>query len=75
MEVLEQVLPLYREKEFDFNVQHFHEKLPEEHGIQAALQVMKTALPQAGLVKRRNKRGSHRRRRARRPLSSEERFL
>ena len=25
---------LYREKYFDFNVRHFHEKLQEEHGIQ-----------------------------------------
>ena len=33
MEVLEKVLQLYREKYFDFNVQHFHEKLRREHGI------------------------------------------
>jgi hypothetical protein len=25
---------LYREKYFDFNVRHFHEKLAEEHGVQ-----------------------------------------
>ena len=31
---LEQVLQLYREKYFDFNVRHFHEKLGEQHGIQ-----------------------------------------
>jgi hypothetical protein len=30
----EKVLRLYREKYFDFNVRHFHEKLVEEHGIQ-----------------------------------------
>src|SRR5574338_503337 len=33
---LEQVLQLYRERYFDFNVQHFHEKLREEHRRQRA---------------------------------------
>jgi transposase len=32
--VVEQVLGLYREKYFDMNVQHFHEKLEAEHGIE-----------------------------------------
>ena len=34
VEMLEKVLQLYREKYFDFNVRHFHEKLEEEHGIE-----------------------------------------
>ena len=68
VEVLEQVLQLYREKYFDFNVQHFHEKLQEEHGIQQSYTWVKTALQEAGLVERRKKRGSHRKRRPRRPL-------
>jgi transposase len=68
VEVLEQVLQLYREKYFDFNVQHFHEKLQEEHGIQLSYTWVKTALQESGLVERRKKRGSHRKRRARRPL-------
>ena len=34
---VEQVLGLYREKYFDFNVRHFHEKLREEHGLRPAL--------------------------------------
>ena len=67
-EVLEQVLQLYREKYFDFNVQHFHEKLEEEHGIKQSYTWVKTALQEAGLVERRKKRGSHRKRRPRRPL-------
>ena len=67
-EVLEQVLQLYREKYFDFNVQHFHEKLREEHGIGQSYTWVKTALQEAGLVARRKKRGSHRKRRPRRPL-------
>ena len=68
VEVLEQVLQLYREKYFDFNVQHFHEKLVEEHGLKQSYTWVKTALQEAGLVQRRKKRGSHRKRRARRPL-------
>ena len=69
VEVLEQVLQLYREKYFDFNVQHFHEKLQQEHGIQQSYTWVKTALQEAGLVERRKKRGSHRKRRPRRPLA------
>jgi transposase len=65
---LEQVLQLYREKYFDFNVQHFHEKLREEHEINYSYTWVKTALQEAGLVKRRKKRGTHRKRRPRRPL-------
>jgi len=65
---LEQVLKLYREQYFDFNVQHFHEKLREEHGLHYSYTWVKTALQEAGLVERRKKRGSHRKRRPRRPL-------
>ena len=68
VEVLERVLQLYREKYFDFNVQHFHEKLREEHGISQSYTWVKTALQEAGLVERRKKRGTHRRRRPRRAL-------
>jgi transposase len=68
MQTVEEVLQLYREKYFDFNVQHFHEKLRELHGIQLSYTWVKTALQTAGLVKRRKKPGSHRKRRARRPL-------
>src|SRR5690242_21805525 len=65
---LEQVLRLYRERYFDFIVQHFHEKLREEHGLSYSYTWVKTALQEAGLVERRKKRGSHRKRRPRRPL-------
>jgi len=65
---LEQVLRLYRERYHDFNVQHFHEKLREEHGLHYSYTWVKTALQEAGLVERRKKRGSHRKRRPRRPL-------
>jgi transposase len=68
MQTVEQVLQLYREKYFDFNVQHFHEKLREVHGIQLSYTWVKAALQTAGLVKRRKKPGSHRKRRPRRAL-------
>jgi hypothetical protein len=61
MQTVEQVLQLYREKYFDFNVQHFHQKLRDLHGIDLSYTWVKTVLQTAGLVK-------HRKRRPRRPL-------
>lgn len=65
---VEQVLTLYREKYFDLNVRHFHEKLREEHGLQLSYTWVKLALQGAGLVRKRRQRGPHRKRRPRRPL-------
>src|SRR5215471_19049031 len=67
LERVEEVLRLYREKYFDFNVRHFHEKLREEHGIGISYSWVKSALQGAGLVKKQRRRGTHRRR-PRRPL-------
>src|SRR5262249_9685013 len=64
----EKVLELYRETYFDLNVKHFHEKLGEEHGIRLSYTWVKQALQGAGLVARKRKRGTHRRRRPRRPV-------
>ena len=52
MEQAERVLELYREKYFDLNVRHFHEKLREQHGIQLSYTWVKSALQGAGLVAR-----------------------
>src|SRR4051795_6560342 len=68
VETVERVLGLYQEQYFDFNVRHFHEKLRDEHGISLSYTWVKMALQTAGLVKRRKKPGTHRRRRPRRPL-------
>ena len=65
---VEKVFALYREKYFDLNVQHFHEKLQSEHGIKLSYTWVKQALQGAGLVARGRKRGAHRKRRDRRPL-------
>ena len=68
METAERVLALYRDTYFDLSVRHFHEKLREEHAIELSYRWVKQALQGAGLVARRKKRGSHRRRRPRRPM-------
>jgi transposase len=68
METAERVLALYRDRYFDLNVRHFHEKLREDEGMQLSYSWVKQALQGAGLVARRRKRGPHRRRRPRRPL-------
>jgi transposase len=68
MATVEKVFALYREKYFDLNVQHFHEKLQAEHGIGLSYTWVKQALQGAGLVARGRKRGVHRKRRERRPL-------
>ena len=47
---VEQVLRLYRERYFDFNVKHFVEKLHEEHQIELSYTWVKTALQTAWLV-------------------------
>ncbi len=69
METAERVLALYRDTYFDLSVRHFHEKLREEHAVELSYTWVKQALQGAGLVARRKKRGSHRRRRPRRPMA------
>ena len=64
----EKVLALYRERYFDLNGNHFHEKLQQEHHIEISYTWVKLALQGAGLVSRGRKRGVHRKRRPRRPL-------
>jgi transposase len=66
---VEKVLTLYREKYFDLNVQHFVEKLKSEHQIALSYTWVKTALQSAGLVRRNTKRGLHRKKRPRRPIT------
>src|SRR5947209_7896443 len=68
LEVCERVLGLYRERYYDLNIRHFHEKLQEEHGIELSYTWVQKALQGAGLVAKRSKRGTHRRRRPRRPM-------
>jgi hypothetical protein len=60
---------LYQKTYYDLNVRHFHEKLKEEHGIQLSYTWVQQALQGAGLVARGRRRGKHRRRRERRPMT------
>ena len=66
---VEKMLRLYREKYFDLNVKHFVEKLHQDEQITLSYTWVKTALQNAGLVKRYAKRGPHRKKRPRRPLT------
>ena len=66
--VVQQVLTLYRERYFDCNVLHFHEKLQAVHGVGLSYTWVKTALQTAGLVATEARRGPHRKARPRRPL-------
>jgi transposase len=47
-----EVLRLYKEQYFDFNVRHFHEKLVTDHNIKLSYTWVKLALQGAGLVKK-----------------------
>src|SRR5216683_2883280 len=55
--VVERVLELYREKYFDLNLRHFHEKLSSEYQIALSYSWVKGVLQGAGLVARGRKRG------------------
>ena len=68
VKTVEEVLRLYRERYFDLNIRHFHEKLSQEHQINLSYTWVQQALQGAGLVAKQRKRGPHRRRRPRRPL-------
>jgi transposase len=63
--VVEKVLGLYREKYFDLNVRHFHEKLQEEHQVEISYSWVKGLLQGAGMVAKGRKRGIHRQQRPR----------
>ena len=66
--IIEEVLRLYREKYFDFNMTHFVEKLEEMHSIQVSYTWVKSLLQGAGLVAKGSSRKKHRRKRDRKPL-------
>ena len=67
LEVLRQVLTLYRDRYYDLNVLHFYEKLPA-HGISLSYTWVKNVLQTAGLIAKDTRRSPHRKARPRRPL-------
>jgi transposase InsO family protein len=66
---VETVRKLYREKYYDFNVQHFHEMLVARHGCRRGYTWTKGVLQASGLIERAPKRGQHRRKRERRAMT------
>lgn len=60
LEVVRQVLALYRKHYFDCNILHFHEKLTTVHGIPPSCTWVKAALQTAGLVVKASQHGPHR---------------
>ena len=63
------VQDLYRHRYAGFTAKHFHEKLQEEHRVARSYTWTKQVLQQAGLVTKAKRRGAHRKRRERRPLT------
>jgi transposase len=59
---------LYQERYRDFTVKHFHEQLQKRHDYKLGYTVTRLALQGAGLVARQKRRGTHRKKRERRPL-------
>jgi transposase len=68
LSTVEKILRLYREKYFDLNVRHFHEKLQADHQVELSYSWVKGLLQGAGMVAKGRKRGVHRQQRLRRPL-------
>lgn len=68
VEVVEEVIRLYRDEYFDFNVRHFHEKLVEKHSMTVSYTWVKALLQGSGLVAKDRPRKKHRRRRERKPV-------
>ena len=65
---LERMHELYRERYSDFTVKHFHEQLVRRHDYKLCYTVTRLSLQAAGLVPKAKRRGTHRKKRVRRPL-------
>ena len=61
------MLAQYRIRYMAWNVKHFHEHLQKHHGFGWGYTWTKTQLHTAGLVERAKRRGTHRRKRPRKP--------
>src|SRR5438128_47650 len=68
VETVAEVLRLYRGKYARFSVQHFHEKLVEQHKINLSYTWVKKAEHVAGLDENETKRGVHHKKQERRPI-------
>ena len=68
LETIERICALKRQRYADFSVQHFWEKVCEEHHIDIGYTWLKLTLQAAGLAEKSPGRGRYRRRRERRPM-------
>jgi transposase len=68
VETIATICELKRERYPDFSVQHFWEKVREDHGIAIGYTWVKLTLQAAGLAEKSRGRGTYRRRRERRPM-------
>jgi len=66
---LHAVLTLYRARYGGFTAKHFHDKLRQHHGFELGYTWTKLRLQAAGLVPKAPRRGAHRKKRPRRPLT------
>ena len=66
---VQEVLTLYRERYRGFTAKHFHDKLRQHHGFALGYTWTKLRLQAAGLVSKAPRRGAHRKKRPRRPLT------
>ena len=64
-----EVLELFDTRYFDFTSKHFWEKLVSEHGFERSYNWVRLMLQARGRVHKARRRGAHRRKRPRRPLS------
>jgi len=65
---LTRVQILYQERYRDFTVKHFHEQLQKRHDYKLGYTVTRLALQASGLAAKAKRRGTHRKKRERRPL-------
>jgi|JRYF01.1.fsa_nt_gb transposase len=68
LETIEKICELKRTRYADFSVQHFWEKLTEQHEVKISYTWTKLTLQAAGLVEKYPARGKYRRKRERRPM-------
>lgn len=63
-----EMLTLYREKYYDFNAKHFHEKLCSQHSKTYSYNWVRTTLQSKGLITKGKRKNVHRKKRERRPM-------
>lgn len=64
-----EVLGLFETRYSDFTVKHFHEKLVNNHACTRSYSWTKNKLHSSGMVKKAKRRGAHRRKRERKPVT------